>query len=209
MGKVRLWYTDKSNSLIEKIRMAKKYIEENIFLVKVPSYEFTNINNEIYVQNTSDSSVKVKYRNSVSIKIIPNEDHNKIFITSNGSDPKLENSQREETIECYEYTTDEDITLKFCAIDHEGRYSKVLTADFINEDKKYEVKYVNQTHQMGIEDIGISVKEEPKVQVTLPRDIDSLKQCIQSIIIETKEKYGLSKEQFIEVLNMLIEDLRW
>lgn len=208
MGKVRLWYTDKSNSFTEKIRMAKKYIEENIFLVQAPLHEFINNNNEIDVQNISDSSVKVKYRNSVSIKIIPNENHNKIFITSNGSDPKLENSQREETVDCYEYATEEDVTLKFCAIDNEGRYSKVITINFINEDKKFEVKYVNQAHQIGILDIGTSMKEEPKVQVTLPRDADSLKQCIHSIIDETKEKYGLSREQFIEVLNMLIEDLR-
>lgn len=209
MGIVRSWQVDRSNSFTEKIRIAKKYIEENIFLVHAPTYELNKDQNEIEIEKNSESSVKVKYRNSISIKIVPNEVHNKIFITSNGSDPKLENSQREESFESYEYSTEEDAIIKFCAIDKEGRYSKVIVVEFVNEDKKFEVKYVNQpVQQIGIDEVGTSMKEEPKVQVTLPRDIDSLKQCIQSIIMETKNKYGLDEEQCIDVLSTLIEGLR-
>ena len=131
------------------------------------------------------------------------------FITSNGDNPQKETSQRQETSSHFEYETDEDKTIKFCAVDQDGRYSKVITVELENEDKKFVVKYVNEPgKQLGVNDIGVTVKEEPKVQVTLPRDRDSLKQCIHSIIEQTKGKYGINEQQCIEVLKLLIEELR-
>ncbi|MBV1758946.1 MAG: hypothetical protein KMY55_14030 [Dethiosulfatibacter sp.] len=208
MDKVKSWRVDKSDSFTERIRKAKKHIEENIFLVQTPKYELNKDDNETQIEEISESIKKIKYRNSISITIIPNEEHHKIYITSNDSDPKLEQSQREETQERYQYITENDSTLKFGAIDKEGRWSRIVKIDFINEDKKFEVKYVNKGHQIGIGNQVISMKEEHEVQMTLPRDVDSLKQSVLSIITETVKKYKLDKEQCIEVLKTLIEDLR-
>lgn len=208
---VKQWTIDKSITYVEKIRSGKKHIEENVFLVTPPTYECVS-EGPLTDLKVNDSKRVIKYRKAITLKIIPELTHSKVFITSNESDPKKETSQREEVTTEFNYQTSDEKIIKFCGVDNEGRYSKVITIELLNEDKKFEVKYVPRNTQLVLEGVdeanNIDIIEDPKVQVTLPKDKDSLKQCIHSIIGQSKVKYGIKEKQLIEVLEGLIKELR-
>lgn len=208
LGSVKGWSIDKSDSFILKIKSGKEHIEENVFLVNSP--EFSCKGKDVYKNKISESKYIIKYRGTLELKISLDEEHKKLFITSNGQSPKDINSQRQEEIKDFVYKTNEDKIIKFCAIDKEGKYSREVSLQLYNEDNKFNLKYVTQQEQISWHNEEV-LKEDNKeymVQVTLPKDEDSLKKCIYSIISESKSKYHIENEQYKKVLIALMEELR-
>lgn len=200
------WNTDKTNSYIEKIKDGKRHIEENIFSINPPKYEL--LGKDVVENSIKTSDVKIKYRNEITIIIKPDENNEKIYVTSNAEDPRNINSQRKEDNKKFIYTTSEDKIIKFVGMDNEGKFSKVITLDIENEDNKFEVKYVKgQNKQIKIGDDNI-LREDPKVQVTLPKDKESLEKCLISLFKNTKKKYEIDDEIIVEVLNKIIMRLK-
>lgn len=205
LGAVIDWTIDKTNSYIEKIRAGKRHIEEKVFSVKPPDYILKGKDKEEI--KLTDSKIKVKYRGELDITIIPKEEHEEIYITSNNEDPQNPQSQRQESKTEFIFSTSEDKTIKFTGRDKEGRYSKVIILEAENEDNKFEVRYVPEQKQITIGDSNI-LKEDPKIQVTLPKDVESLKTCINSIVRRTKDRYKLSDNDIIKSLEELIKELK-
>ncbi|WP_282155894.1 hypothetical protein [Cytobacillus gottheilii] len=207
LGPVKGWNTDKSDSFVLKIKAGKEHIDENVFLVNSPEFSFKG--KDIYENKLSETKYIIKYRGTLELKVSLGEEHNKLFITSNGQNPKDINSQRQEEIADFLYQTNEDKTIKFCAIDNEGKYSREISLQLNNEDNKFNLKYVTQAEQISWNNEE-TIKEDAKeyrVQVTLPKDEDSLKKCMKSLISESKTKYHIENEQYKKVLLALMEEL--
>jgi hypothetical protein len=209
LSPVEQWTTDKTGVYIEKIRLGKKHIEENIFLVEAP--EFIESGMDIRRVTISSSSYKVYYRKKVEITINLSPEHDKIYITSNGDNPTKQESQREVKNENYLFTTSDNKTIQFAAADKDGRYSKVVSLILENEEKKYEVNY--KKPEFGNGDLwgnsGIPVREndEPKIEVTLPKDKESMKKCVLSLFNKSIEKYQVDKAVLRDCLDEIKNEL--
>jgi hypothetical protein len=202
LGSVKQWTIDKTDSLIQKIKAGKAHVEQGLYSVSPPKY---NVDGKDVNQVKSGDSTKVTYIGTLKLEIIPEEDHKKIFITSNGCDPKDVNAQREERSSIFQLETKEkNKTIRFCGVDSEGKYSKIITLELVNEEKKFEVHYVPKQLTFGVPGKEVA----PEIQVTLPKDKESLEKCLKSIFNETKSQYNLKDNVFKEVLKALLNDFK-
>ncbi|KOA18751.1 hypothetical protein CLHOM_30350 [Clostridium homopropionicum DSM 5847] len=205
LNKISEWTTDKTESYISKVREAKKHIEENVFLVEPPIYSIDALNkNEIKL---SDSNIQVEYRQQAIIKITAGSNHKVIYATSNDEEPSKEEIQREEDSKEITIKVTNDKPIKFCAFDNEGKFSKTIRVEFINQDNKYVVKYDIKPKQTNLFNKE-KVSEEYKISVVLPKDTSSLKTCLNSILNETENKYSINKKEVINILNDIIRELQ-
>ena len=208
LGAVNSWIINKTDSLIQKIKAGKTHIDQGMYCVNPPEYNLYG--KDIYKTTLSDTAtetiIQVAYIGKLKLEIIPNETHKNSFITSNGHNPKDANAQRVEKQNAFQYETKEDKNIRFCGIDNEGKYSKIITLQLVNEDNKFEVKYVEKPKQSmwGTQETR---DEDPEVKVTLPKDEDSLEKCFKSIIRQSKEKYNLKDRDFTKVLKALLKVL--
>ena len=208
LGAVNSWIINKTDSLIQKIKAGKTHIDQGMYCVNPPEYNLYG--KDIYKTTLSDTVnetiIQVAYIGNLKLEIIPNETHKNSFITSNGHNPKDANAQRVEKQNAFQYETKEDKNIRFCGIDNEGKYSKIITLQLVNEDNKFEVKYVEKPKQTmwGTQETR---DEDPEVKVTLPKDEDSLEKCFKSIIKQSKAKYNLKDRDFTKVLKALLKEL--
>lgn len=209
LAPVKDWTTDKTSVYIQKISLGKKHIEENIFLVEAP--EFLVSGTDTKKDTISQSAYRVYYRKKVEITINLSPQHDKLYITSNGDDPTKQESQREIKSESYVFTTSDNKKIQFAAADKDGRYSKVVSLSLENEEKKYEVNYKNPEFSNGNlwGDPAISAREydEPKIEVTLPKDKESMKKCVLSLFNKSIEKYQVDKAILRECLDEIKNEL--
>ncbi|MBU3114585.1 hypothetical protein [Clostridium lacusfryxellense] len=204
LGSVKNWSTNKINSYIQKIKSGKTHVEQGLYSVAVPEYKLSGKN--IYETSSNELSKQVRYNGKIQIKITPDFQNNKMYITSNGIDPQNINSQREESTKVFYYETTKDKIISFCGVDDKGNCSKVIKINLVNKDNIYETKYIPKTEYT----IGINVleKTEPEIQVTLPKDEESLTKCLQSLINKVKVTYNLKDEQFVKALKTLLNEFK-
>lgn len=197
---VKTWMTNKCDSYIQKIKDGKHHIENGLNQVQAPSYKL--IGDVISEYKVNPNHLRVKYKGVASLEISSEEMHKKIYITSNGDDPRNDRAQRYESNSTYLYETKEDKQIKFCGMDGEGKYSSVTLLELANDENKYEVKYVAE--QLGMNEIDSM--EDFEIHVILPKDVESLKKCLKSILKQSKERYSLEDSKSIGVLKSLISE---
>lgn len=213
LNAIKEWTTDKRSTYIEKIRLGKKHIEENVFVVEPP--EYTVKGDAVRTDEIDLITKKIWYRKKANITINPLPQHEKIYITSNQTNPTSQDAQREVSQEPYIFEATKNHTIKFAAIDKEGRYSTVITLILENEDEKYVVNY--REHEPKKQSLwGANYtpsreydkpKVEPKVEVTLPKDKASMKCCLLSLFKESMEKYKMSKDDLRQCLDEIKKEL--
>lgn len=203
------WQINKIDSFLEKIKAGKHHVETGLYNVLPPEYKMKG--KDLYDRVVSDvyneTLIKATYVGELTLDIIPNKAHEKIYITSNGSDPRDENVQREERSSDYQIKTKKNMSIRFCGADNEGKFSKVITLHLINEDNKFEVKPIPK--QMTMNTGNEKLKEaEAEIMVTLPKDEESLTKCFKSIMKEVKEKYNMKDRDFAKVLRTLFDEYK-
>lgn len=204
LGAVKTWKVNKIDSLIQKIKAGKIHIE-GLFSINPPKFELNG--KDVIVTPINDNKLRVNYIGVLKLKIIPDIIHKKIFITSNDQDPKNSNAQREEKTDVFTYETTDDKCIRFCGVDNEGNFSKVVTLQFVNEDNKFEVKYVQNPKQLMI-GVKETSEDDLEIQVTLPKDEESLTKCFKSIIKQSKIRYNLKDCNFVKVLKTLLDEFK-
>ncbi len=209
LSTIKEWTIDKRNTYIEKMLLGKKHIEESMFLVEAP--EFKCKASDVRQEEADNNTWQIYYRKNLKVTVKPIEVHSVLFVTSNGDDPTKLESQRESKSEEYTFETNENKTLKFTAADKEGRYSKVIILNIENEDKKYEVQYKKPEHKQNTiwsyEKKGTREYDEPKIEVTLPKDKESMKKCLVSLFNKSIEKYKIDKEKLLQCLDEIRKEL--
>ena len=202
LGSVKTWVINKCDSFIQKIKVGKNHVEHNLFTVKPPKYKLDG--KDIVKSAINDTNVQVSYTGELQIDIIPDVDHQIVYITSNGQDPKDISAQREERSDVFTYTTKEDKNIRFCGVDSDGKSSAVISLELLNEENKYVAKIVEKHAQIKL---GQQPREEYQIQVILPKDKESMTKCIRSIIAQTKTKYNLNETDCKKVLESLLNEM--
>ena len=202
LGVVTNWIVDKRNSFVENIRHGKQYIEEQVFLVNMPDYQFVG---DVINSLDNNSETVVLYQGEIKVIIKPDPLHKKIFITSNGEDPAKQTSQREEKSSEYVLVVTDNKKVRFLAEDFDGRSSKIVNLKLENEDLKYHAKYIKtKPKQMSIGEVV--APDEYKIEVALPKDRQSLKTCIQSLLKLAKDRFAISDDDVCLALQELLDE---
>jgi len=127
------------------------------------------------------------------------ESKTKIFITTDGSDPKSTYSHRKEAIGQSELKVQDNITLKFVSQDKEGNFSRVATLPIVNEAKKYEI-ILPQQLTFG----------EPRVTFYFPESLKGLSVTIKSLLKRALERKIIDKsklrQEIERILNEILEE---
>ncbi len=209
LGSVRTWSINKIDSYVQKIRAGKQHVETGLYNVAPPKHRLSgnDLLENVLSDNFSETTIRVTYIGDLRLEIFPEEEHQKVYITSNGNDPKEANTQREEISNNYKFETKEDKSIRFCGVDYEGKFSKVITLQLVNEDNKFEVKYVPKPKQLSF-GAKETQEDDPEIQVTLPKDEESLTKCFISIIKQSKTKYNLKDRNIAKVLEALLEEYK-
>ena len=183
-------------------KIGKHHIEIGLNQVYA-GYRF--INDVLAESKVNPNHLRVKYKGIASLEIYPDETHRAVYVTSNGEDPRNDRAERQESSILYSFETKEDKKIQFCGMDCEGKFSSVIILELANDENKYEVKYVDTpSEQIGMNEIDYV--EELEIHVVLPKDEDSLKKCLKSILKQSKERYSLKDSESIRVLKSLISE---
>lgn len=205
VGNVENWSKDRTEEYINIIDTAKREIE-NFSKVDIPKYSFEG-------KNKKELDNVVNYNDYIKITITAKNDHSFIYLTSNGDDPRKDNVQKLKDNKMIEFETSDNKKIKFCAKNKEGKFSKVITFDLKNNDKKYiatvtkKNSYVKQKLKYDNTDQFQEDIDEYEVTAYLPNDEGSLKIFLQDIIRHSKDKYSISNDKIKNIFKDIIDEL--
>lgn len=189
IGKVEEWVVDKSSEYLEKINRGKSIIEENKIRVENAEVTFDG-------DYSKPEDNHIIYIGMLDVSIRHKDKTMKIFITTDGSDPKSSKSHREKTRGQYKFKVEDNITLKFVSQDKDGNYSRITTLLIINEDKKYEITFPKQLT------IG-----EPLVTFNFPKTLRGLVVTIKSLLERALEKKIINKSELRKEIQRIIKEV--
>ena len=192
LGRVKDWIVDKSNEYIKKIRTGKRVIEENELRVENAEVIFDGDYKE-----GKDGSVL--YTGELVVHLKHRESRARVFITTDGSNPKSTDSHREEAVGQFKLKVQDNITLKFVSQDKEGNFSRITTLPITNETKKYEIILPKQL-TLG----------EPQVTFYFPESLKGLFITVKSLLKRILEKKIIDKsklrQEIERILNEILEE---
>jgi energy-coupling factor transporter ATP-binding protein EcfA2 len=191
---VKDWTNDKSQDYIQKIRIGKEHIEENKIKVDPPDWEVASTNK--YKTERNKKGAYVNYRLSAKLVVKPPTKDTVVFATSNGEDPWDSKSQRSEMKS--ETTLNVDGGNKMFRLitkDKEGNWSKETEINFIDQEKKHEIRI----------DTGFG-KVETIVQFVFPVDEQSFKTSIRSLVNESIGHGIVDKKTVKKTLTELLKE---
>jgi hypothetical protein len=138
LGEVKEWTVDKTNDYLNKINIGKKDVEENKFRLE---------NAEIILSGDYKEPKEnfILYSGEIHVQLKHKDPGIKIYITTDGSDPKSSNSCPIEAIGQRNIEIKDNIKLNYISYDKEdNNYSCLKTIIFTNNDKKYEISLLGQ-----------------------------------------------------------------
>lgn len=138
LGEVREWAVDKTNDYLDKIRIGKKEIEEN-------ESGLENAEITLSGEYRDDGKDSIFYTGNLKLQLRHKDPGIKIYITTDGSNPKSPTSCRIEASGKYELEIKDNIKLNYISCDKkENKYSRLKSIFITNENKKYEISLQGQ-----------------------------------------------------------------
>jgi hypothetical protein len=137
LGEVKEWTVDKTNDYLNKINIGKKDVEE---------HEFSLENAEIIISGDYREPKEnyILYSGKLNVQLTHKDPGIKIYITTDGSNPKFPGSCPIEAIAQYNIEIKDNIRLNYICCDKENNYSCAKSIFFTNNDKKYEISLIGQ-----------------------------------------------------------------
>ena len=120
----------------------------------------------------------------------------KIFITTDGSDPKSEYSHREKAVGQFELKIQNNITLKFASQDREGNFSCVTELYLTNEFKKNEIILPKQ----------LTIEESP-ITFYFPMQLKGLIVTVKSLLKNALKKKVINKNELQKEMENILNEI--
>ncbi len=191
---VRDWTSDRTNDYIQKVKMGKEQIESNKIKVDSPIWELEpDAKNK--VEKTSRGAT-INYRLTAKLVVLPPSKGTVVYATSTGEDPQDNKSQRRE-IKSRETLDIEggNKKIRLVTVDTEGNWSKEIEIMFKDVEKQHEIRV----------DKGFG-KGDAFVQFVFPKDEQSFKTSLQSLIRESIEQKIVDNETVKKTLQEILRD---
>jgi hypothetical protein len=191
---VKDWTSDKSQDYIQKIRIGKEQIENNRIKVDPPIWRvLAPIKTKI---EESKRGANISYRVSAQLVVKPPTAGSVVYATSNGEDPWDSKSQRSEIRSKTTIEIDGgNKRIRLITGDNEGNWSKETEINFIDQEKKHEIRV----------ETGFG-KGETVVQFVFPVDEQSFKTSIQSLVNESIQHGIIDKKTMKKTLTELLRE---
>jgi len=189
LGRISDWNADKSNEYIGKIRNGKTFIEvriENATPSFDGEYNIIKRGNNSYILYKGELIVHLKHKDPTT----------KIFITTDGSDPKSEYSHREKVVGQFEKKIQSTITLDFASQDKEGNFSCVTELHLTNEFEKNEIILPKQ----------LTIEESP-ITFYFPMQLKGLIATVKSLLKNALEKKVINKNELQKEMDNIINEI--
>jgi len=189
MRPVRDWISDRVNEYVERLERGKNHIDANRLKV-----ESANIAFEGDYKRENERQVSFKDRIRLAFQHI-NTGVN-IYLAEGNADPTTASAQRQlvHPNEWLEFRNNK--TLQVAVQDQDGNWSRVETLQLINEHKKFEITF-SQQKQFGDE----------MATIVFPTDPEAFAVTCRSLFREGLERQVLTKDQCIEIIQTLVDEL--
>lgn len=191
---VRDWTSDRTNDYIQKVKTGKLQIENNKTKVDPPIWEpESGAKNKI---ETTGKGATINYRLTAKLFVQPPSKGTVVYATSTGEDPRDGKSQRSEIRN--RETLDikgGNKKIRLITADTEGNWSKEIEIMFKDVEKQHEIRL----------DTGFG-KGEAFVQFVFPKDEQSFKTSLQSLIRESIEHKIVDSKTVKKTLQELLRD---
>jgi len=185
LGKLKDWNDNHEYVFIEKIKSAKKRIEDNKVKVESPSCKFNS--NSIDIK-----SQKVEYGNTLELEIEPPSSARYVYYTLDGSDPRSEKSERKKISDKELLSLTGNMKIRLVAEDPERNYGEVITYDIYDTTQKVKI--------IGSPDLNGDIR----VNFLFPKDKVELKVSLASYIALTENQKIADKSEIKKILDELL-----
>jgi hypothetical protein len=189
------WTLDHSEAYLAELGKTKEHIEEKVYTIPLPRFKAEA--RDLTEHKTGEYGYRLKYRGRIKIELIPGQDGGRVYVTGDGSDPQI-SRQEERFIE-----TDDDLEIRACSVDEQGRCGMCLSLKLTNENNRYKARD-------GLEFEQVSIFDRPEdkdvvISVVLPKDKEGIGICFENILEKSLDTYGTNKEEIVDALLELME----
>ena len=203
-GSLKTWKSDKIEEYIQKLEVGKKYIENEVFSVSSPAVDFGG--RILHKDSAGSNGYKVHFSRELDITFTLGSGNECVFITTDGSNPALADSQREKRLGAYVLKITKDTVVKGCGMNAEGKYSSPVVIQCVNDDTKYEFKPVMR--QMRSDDYNAwnfdNTDEEVRTVVPVNEESAYISLCSLTKLMQS---CNIKKEAIVNVLKRVLQEL--
>ncbi len=178
------WSMDHEDSLVDKIEIAKKRIDNNKIKVKPPIIKSSG--------KSVESNAKLEYDDTLELEIDIANDKTVVYITEDGSDPSLETSNRKKISAKEIVKIQGNKTLKLVSVDKDGNVGHVEQISVFDKNKKVKISGKKDLH-------GDIV-----VNFILPKNQKELKSSLKSYFEKVFEEGIVDKKQLEDIIKEIL-----
>lgn len=187
LSKLKDWTDDKVIEYVNKIKNAKKKIDNNKIRVQTPVIKF--------IDAEEDQKTKtIKYSNKLKFQISPGKNVKSIFITDDGSSPKDKKSNRKKITEEETFEVSGNKKLQIVAEDAEGNYSDLVSWNIFDLNREVVI------------DGQPDIYNDTRVNFLFPKDKDQLKVSLKSYMDLAVKNKLVTKEELSKIISEILKE---
>ena len=187
LSKLKDWTDDKVIEYVNKIKNAKKKIDNNKIRVQLPVIKF--------IDAEEDQKTKtIKYSNMLKFQISPGKNIKSIFITDDGSNPKDKKSSRKKITEEESFEVSGNKKLQIVAEDAEGNYSDLVSWNIFDLNREVVI------------DGQPDIYNDTRVNFLFPKDKDQLKVSLKSYMDLAVKNKLVTKEELSKIISEILKE---
>ncbi len=193
IGKVDSWTIDRSQDYVQRLELGLSAIRDCKPPIPDPLWEVEDGEAKISEQG---AGCTMEYSGATRLRVRIPRKVSKVFLTSNGQDPREPDAQRVHVDGEWSEVVDRNTQIQMVSCTADSDYGRVLHIHFRNQNLRYHVQPKPQS-RLG----------EREYYFTLASDWGGVKMTFESLIHETLESSGISRQQLAQLLRVLAEDL--
>ncbi len=190
MRPVRDWISDRVTEYIERLERGKKHIDANRLKVESATIVFEG-------DYKREDDGQVVFKDRICLTFQHTNPGVKIYVAEGNADPTTASAQRQlvHPNEPLEFRTNK--TLHIVVQDPDDNWSRIVTLQLINEHKKYEINFSQQKQF-----------RDEMATIVFPTNPEAFAVTCRSLFKVGLERQALTKEQCIEIIQALVDELQ-
>ena len=190
---VREWATDRVDEYVVRLKRGKERIDTHRLKVEQASISLEGQ----YTRQDHKNETLISFKNDLCLTFQHADAAVTIYVTEGQADPMNTDAPRQSLRSDESLRISTNKTLKVAVQDQEGNWSQLQKLQLINEHHKHEIQLPTQAH----------LSEQP-VTFVFPTNPEEFVVACRSLFKHGLALEKLTKDQCIEILQMLIEELR-
>ncbi len=187
------WVTDRVDEYVARLKRGKEYIDAHRLKVEQASISLEGQ----YTRQDYNNETSISFKNDLRLTFQHTDTAVIIYLTEGQADPMNANTPRQSLRSGESLQISTNKTLKVAVQDREGNWSQLQKLQLINEHHKHEIQLPAQAQL-----------SEQTVTFVFPTNPEEFVVTCRSLFKRGLALEKLTKDQCVEILRMLIEELR-